>query len=211
MKQAFFWWSRTWMISTSRRWLNNGIVTLNSSQTAQCQGYDDRCLVFCFCQWRCCRGRFRDGEAMVGLTWINDESITSQTKSNKWNELNLVWNMFMDRHFWFASCSMQWKPPNDILSKILQVKQNGRFWWLLRYVTLKMLGHLHLLSLEVKKLVTGQSPNCCDYDKRTPLHVAASKGGGRTGWLDWTEMGLAQMKRAPCTCEVKWRLLRSCS
>jgi len=29
---------------------------------------------------------------------------------------------------------------------------------------------------EVKKLVTGQSPNCCDYDKRTPLHVAASKG-----------------------------------
>ncbi|CAJ1345028.1 unnamed protein product, partial [Effrenium voratum] len=29
---------------------------------------------------------------------------------------------------------------------------------------------------EVKKLVTGQSPNCCDYDHRTPLHVAASKG-----------------------------------
>lgn len=29
---------------------------------------------------------------------------------------------------------------------------------------------------EVKKLVTGQSPNCCDYDRRTPLHVAAAKG-----------------------------------
>lgn len=29
---------------------------------------------------------------------------------------------------------------------------------------------------EVRKLVTGQSPNCCDYDRRTPLHVAASKG-----------------------------------
>lgn len=29
---------------------------------------------------------------------------------------------------------------------------------------------------EVKKLVTGQSPNLADYDGRTPLHIAASKG-----------------------------------
>ena len=51
------------------------------------------------------------------------------------------------------------------------------------------------VGFEVKKLVTGQSPNCCDYDKRTPLHVAASKGGA-------TKM--EQLDRDPvpndCTC-----------
>ena len=64
------------------------------------QGYDDRCLVFCFCQWRCCRGRFRDqrnhDRINMNQWWINRiyNHIQLLKKRSRWNESNSVRNSF---------------------------------------------------------------------------------------------------------------------